>query len=222
MKGESFNDIIDPSKIPIYDFPDVWHNLTYIAGFLKFILAIYIIISITNEINYGTLRQNIINGLSRWDFLVSKMILVLLLGLSSTIFILIMGFLLGFLYSSTLEFRAIITYMEFLPGYLLQISTYLTFALFIGLLINKTGLSIALLFLYTLIIEPIITFRIKTDWIKGLLPVKAMNNVIKFPFKKYALREIQDYIAWQDTLIVIIYALLFISLIYLILKKRDL
>ena len=80
----------------------------------------------------------------------------------------------------------------------------------------------ALLFLYTLIIEPIIIFRIKVDWVKGLFPLKAMNNLIRFPFKKYALREIQDYIALQDTLIVFIYVLLFISLIYLILKKRDL
>lgn len=221
-KGEMINKIIDPSKVPIYNFPDVWHNLTYVAGYLKFILAIYIIISVTNEISYGTLRQNIINGLSRWDFLTSKMVLVLLLGVSSTIFILVMGFFMGFMYSSGTELKNIVTYMVFLPGYLLQISAYLVFALFVGLLIKRTGLTMGLLFLYTLIIEPIITFRIKTDWIKGLLPIKAMSNLIRFPFKKYALREIQDYIAWQDTLIVCIYALLFVSLIYLILKKRDL
>jgi ABC-2 type transport system permease protein len=221
-KGEMINNIIDPSKVPIYDFPDVWHNLTYVAGFLKFILAIYLIISITNEINYGTLRQNIINGLSRWDFLVSKLVLVLLLAIGSTIFILFMGFLFGFLYSHTTELKDIVTYMVFLPGYLLQISTYLVFALLLGLLIKRAGLAMGLLFLYTLIIEPIVVFRIKTGWIKGLFPVRAMNNLIRFPFKKYALREIQDYIAWQDTLIVCIYAFLFISLIYLILKKRDL
>ena len=79
-----------------------------------------------------------------------------------------------------------------------------------------------LLFLYTLIIEPIITFRIKADWIKGLFPLKAINNLIRFPFKKYALREVQDYIAWDDALIVSIYIVIFISLMYLILKKRDL
>jgi ABC-type transport system involved in multi-copper enzyme maturation permease subunit len=221
-KGESFGNIIDPSKIPVYAFPDVWHNTTYVAGFLKFILAIYVIISITNEINYGTLRQNIVNGLSRWDFLISKIILVFLLSLGSTLFIMIIGFVLGFMYSDNIELGDIVTYMQFLPGYLLQITTYLIFALFTGLLIRRTGLSMALLFLYTLIIEPIIIFRIKIAWVKGLFPLKAMNNLIRFPFKKYALREIQDYIAWQDTLIVFIYALLFISLIYLILKKRDL
>ena len=221
-KGENLGDIIDPSRIPIYDFPDVWHNLTYTAGFLKFILAIFIIISITNEINYGTIRLNIMNGLSRWEFLISKMVLVSLLSIVSTLFILVSGFVLGFLYSDNREILDIITYMVFIPGYLLQIFTYLIFALLIGLLIKRTGLSMGLLFLYTLIIEPIITFRIKTEWLKGLFPLKAINNLIRFPFKKYALREVQDYIAWDDALIVFIYMILFISLIYLILKKRDL
>jgi ABC-2 type transport system permease protein len=221
-KGENLGNIVDPSRIPIYDFPDVWHNLTYVAGFLKFILAIFIIISITNEINYGTIRLNVMNGLSRWEFLISKLVLVLLISIASTLFILVAGFVLGFLYSENMGFLDIITYIVFIPGYLLQIFTYLIFALFIGLLIKRTGLSMGLLFLYTLIIEPIITFRIKTEWIKGLFPLKAINNLIRFPFSKYAFREVQDYIAWDDTLIVFLYLIIFISLLYLILRKRDL
>jgi len=221
-KGENLGNFIDPSRIPIYDFPDVWHNLTYVTGFLKFILAIYILISITNEINYGTIRLNIMNGLSRWEFLISKLVLVLILSVASTLFILVAGFILGFIYSENIEIIDIITYMVFIPGYLLQIFTYLIFALFIGLLIKRTGLSMGLLFLYTLIIEPIITFRIKTEWVKGLFPLKAINNLIRVPFAKYAFREVQDYIAWDDALIAIIYLIIFISLLYLILKKRDL
>ena len=219
---ESISNIVDPSIIPIYEFPDVWHNLTYVAGFLKFILAIYVIISITNEVSYGTLRQNIMNGLSRWDFLVSKLFLVFLLSLASAIFVLLTGFILGFLYSGTRDIHDIITYMEFIPAYLLQVSAYLLFALFIGVLIKRTGLAMGLLFLYTLIIEPIIALRIKTEWIKGLLPLKAINNLIRLPFKKYILREIQDYIAWDDLIIVCIYIIILTLAIYLILRKRDL
>ncbi len=221
-KGENLGNIIDPSRIPIYDFPEVRHNLTYVAGFLKFILAIFVLISITNEINYGTIRLNIMNGLSRWEFLISKLVLVFLLSVASTLFILIAGFALGFIYSENTEIIDIVTYMVFIPGYFLQILAYLIFALFIGLLIKRTGLSMGLLFLYTLIIEPIITFRIKTEWIKGLFPLKAINNLIRIPFTKYAFREVQDYIAWDDALIVLVYLVIFISLLYLILKKRDL
>jgi ABC-2 type transport system permease protein len=219
---ESISNIVDPSRIPIYEFPDVWHNLSYVAGFLKFILAIYVIISITNEISYGTLRQNIMNGLSRWDFLVSKLFLIFLLSLASAIFVLLSGFILGFLYSDSRELHDITTYLEFIPAYLLQITAYLLFALFIGVLIKRTGLAMGLLFLYTLIIEPIIVLRIKTGWIKGLLPLKAINNLIRLPFKKYILREIQDYIAWDDLIIVCIYIIILTLAIYQILRKRDL
>ena len=75
LNGESISNLKDPSAIPIYQFPDIWHNITYVAAYLKFILAIYMIISITSEISYNTLRQNIMNGLSRVDFIISKLFL---------------------------------------------------------------------------------------------------------------------------------------------------
>jgi hypothetical protein len=42
------------------------------------------------------------------------------------------------------------------------------------------------------------------------------------PFGKYALREVQDYVAMKDVAIVLVYIILFIYCIYLLLKKRDL
>ena len=40
--------------------------------FQGIVLAIMVVISITNEYTYRTLRQNIIDGLSRWEFLLIK------------------------------------------------------------------------------------------------------------------------------------------------------
>jgi hypothetical protein len=116
----------------------------------------------------------------------------------------------------------VIKYSGFIPAYFLLLTAYLIFSMLIGLLIKKTGLAMGLMFLYTLIIEPVIVFRIKTDWIKGLFPIKAINNLVHMPFGKYALREVQDYVAVKDIAIVIIYATLFTWIIYLLLRKRDL
>ena len=66
-KGADFNGI-DPTILPLYDFPDVWQNMTYIATFFKIILAFIVIISVTNEISYRTMRQNVIDGLSKWEW----------------------------------------------------------------------------------------------------------------------------------------------------------
>src|SRR4030042_4598908 len=94
LGGESIN-LIDPSNIPLYQFPDIWHNIAYVAAYLKFILAIYVIISITGEISYDTLRQNIMNGLSRTDFIISKLFLIGLLSLCSTLFLFLAGLIIG-------------------------------------------------------------------------------------------------------------------------------
>ncbi len=214
--------LIDPSAIPIYQFPDIWQNIAYVAAWLKFILAIYVIISITSEISYNTLRQNIMNGLSRVEFIVSKLMLIMLLSLASTIFLFFSGLIIGLVSTPDLQFHQIIKYSGFIPAYFLLLNAYLIFSLLIGLLIKKTGLAMGLMFLYTIIIEPIIVFRIKTDWIKGLFPLKSINNLVHMPFGKYALREIQDFVAVKDIIIVFVYMMIFLYCIYLLLRKRDL
>jgi len=222
VKGEGLGDIIDPANIPLYQFPDIWHNITYVGAYLKFILAIYVIISITGEIQFGTLRQNIMNGLGRMEFIFSKLLLNGLLALGSTVFILLTCLIIGIISTPDPDFSEMIKYSGFVPAYFLLLFAYLVFALLIGLLIKRTGLAMGVLFLYTLIIEPIVAFRIQSDWIKGLLPLKAINNLIHMPFGKYALREVQDYVALSEVMIVTGYLLLFVWFIFLLLRKRDL
>jgi ABC-type transport system involved in multi-copper enzyme maturation permease subunit len=222
LNGESITNLLDPKAIPIYQFPDIWHNISYVAGYLKFILAIYVIISITSEISYDTLRQNIMNGLSRIDLIISKLFLIILLSLASTVFLFLTGLIIGLFSTPDVQPNDLIKYSGFIPAYFLMLTAYLIFAFMIGLLIKRTGLAMGLMFLYTIIIEPILVFRIQTDWIKGLFPIKSMNNLIHMPFGKYALREVQDYVAFKDVVIVLFYTALFLYLIFLLLKKRDL
>jgi ABC-type transport system involved in multi-copper enzyme maturation permease subunit len=222
IDGDFMKNAIDTATVPIYQFPDIWHNTTFIAAFLKFILAIFVIISITSEITYNTLRQNIMNGLSRADFIVSKLYMIFLLSFGSAAFLFITALTVGLISTPDVQVSDMVKYAGFIPAYFLLISAYLIFAMLIGLLIKRTGLAMGLMFLYTLIIEPIIVFRISEVWIKGLFPIKAINNLIHMPFGKYALREVQDYVAFKEILIVVAYMAVFIWCIYLLLKKRDL
>jgi hypothetical protein len=45
--------------------PFIWHFNTYIAAILKLFLAIVIVSMMANEYSYGTLKQNLIDGLSK-------------------------------------------------------------------------------------------------------------------------------------------------------------
>lgn len=72
VKGANFEGF-DPLRIPVLYFPDIWQNITYVYAFLKIVLAIVVIISVSNEFSYKTVRQNVIDGLNRLDFVVSKL-----------------------------------------------------------------------------------------------------------------------------------------------------
>jgi len=222
INDESFKNMVDPAVIPVYQFPDIWHNLTYVAGFLKFILAIFMIISVTSEINYNTLRQNIMNGISRFDFILAKLIVACMLALGSALFVCIFSLILGFVSTPGIEFHYIIKYSGFIPAYFLQLTTYLVFAMFIALLIKRTGLALGLLFLYSLIIEPLVLLRIEPVWVKDLFPVRAINNLIHQPFGRYLLREVQDFVSVKEIITATLYLFLLSWLSFQIIKRRDL
>lgn len=222
IDGDFMKNAINTASVPLYQFPDIWHNVTWVAGFLKFILAIFVIISITGEISYNTLRQSVMNGLSRADFIASKLSMIVLISFISTLFIFLTSLVLGLISTPEVEMHDLIKYSGFVPAYFLLLTAYMIFAMLIGLLIKRTGLAMGLMFLYTLIIEPVVLLRIHTAWIKGLFPIKAINNLIHMPFGKYALREIQDYVSFKEILIVVAYMAIFIWCTYLLLKKRDL
>ena len=228
-KGADF-DGIDPTIIPIYDFPDIWHNITYIATFFKVLLGFIMVISIANEATYRTMRQNIIDGLSKKEFLQSKLLIIGMLSIGAMILLFSIGFVTGSIYSHVWGWKYIFTQMQFLFAYGFEVFCYLTFALMIALFVRKAGLVIVGLLMYTLIFDPVAAqflehFPYLWDeirFLKDFLPVTSLNNLIHVPFLKYFFQEIQDYISWRELMIVIGWLITNISLSYWILKKRDL
>ena len=52
---DGFGSKLNIDRIPLYHFPDVWHNLIWFSGLFKVVLAIMVVISVTNEFAYRTL-----------------------------------------------------------------------------------------------------------------------------------------------------------------------
>ena len=219
-KGVEFDEW-DPTMIPIYHFPDIWHNLTYYALNFRFILALVVIISVANEFQFRTIRQNIIDGFSRWDFVKSKVATIVLLSLASTLFVFIIGLITGLIYSPYREFDEMLEYIAFIPAYFLELAGFMVFTMFITILIRRSVLTMGVLFLYTVILEPILRWRIDVEFINSLLPANAFSNLIQVPYQRYIFMEIQDYVPWDATLIALGYTALFVYLSHLLLVKRD-
>lgn len=219
---EDFGSNLNINRIPLYHFPDVWLNLIWCAGLLKIILGIMVVISITNEFTYRTIRQNIIDGLSREEFLLSKVFMNVLFSFVSVAMLFFIGLVTGLIYSSDITWNKIITDLEFFPAYFLELFFFLSYALMIGVLIQRSGLTIILLLLSQLI-EFIITANLDNHVpsIVPFFPMRSVWNLIEWPFPRYAFMEIKDYVTFSSVGIVMGWVVIFNYVSYYKLKKSD-
>jgi ABC-type transport system involved in multi-copper enzyme maturation permease subunit len=236
MAGVTINSWIDNinkhSPIPfphvtIYFFPDIWQNITFFAS-IRFILilpAIVIIILITNEFTNKTIRQNIVNGMSRQEFLLSKLQLLVT-------FILILGtVILGIANTDNQGMTMMFKKISFTGGFFIQVFSFLVFAFFLGFILRNTGLSIAIFTLYALIIEPVLYFilkisKLQPNNISQFLPVNSVIRVVEYPYfpvlKKIGGLNVQEHLSLLDCTVPLIYAGVMIGIVYWVLSRKDL
>ncbi len=226
----------------IFNFPYIWHFNTYMAALLKFFLAVVIVSMMANEYTYGTLKQNLIDGLSKKEFIASKFYTVVLFALASTVFIFIMSLILGYSFSSYNEFSIVTTDLEYIAAYFIKLAAFFSFCLFIGVLIKRSAFAIGFVFVWWIaenIIKGILHWKVfsdKTtiDIVMGFFPLESMNNLIKEPFTRFqAYKAIETQMSgaqnmkyygthWYEYVITLCWMAFFIYMSYRILKKRDL
>jgi ABC-2 type transport system permease protein len=219
---DGFGQQININRIPLYHFPDIWQNLAWSSGLLKMGLAIMVVISITNEYTYRTIRQNIIDGMSREEFILSKLYTNLVLSAASMISVFFIALVTGLIYSPELEFPYALTGIGFFPAYFLEVFAFLSFALMIGFFIQRSGLTIIVL-LFSYLIELIIKENID-NYLPGIIPffpLESIMNLVPLPFARYAFQEIRDYVTFGSVAIALVWTFLFNYLAYLKLKKSD-
>ena len=82
------------AEMGIFNFPYIWHFNSYFAAIFKLFLAIVIVSMMANEYSNKTLKQNLIDGLSKKEFILSKFYTVIVLSIVSTLFIFVVSFIL--------------------------------------------------------------------------------------------------------------------------------
>jgi len=217
----------------LFFFPDIWQNLTFFAS-IRYVLifpAIMVIILITNEFTNKTVRQNIVNGMSRNEFLLSKLQIIFLLALMITLIITLVIFTLGVVNSDEQSLSMMFDKFLFVPAFFIQMLTFLCYAFFFGFLFRNTGLSIALFTLYALIIEPVIYFFLRAPFIwenkiYPFLPVNSVIRVVEYPaipaLKKLMNFQLQDDVSLLTCTIPVIYSLVMIGIVFWVFSKKDL
>ena len=228
----------------IFNFPYIWHFNTYVASILKFFLLLVIVSMMSNEYSYKTLKQNLIDGLSKREFILSKFYTVIAFALISTIFVFFVSLVLGLVYSDFNEFAIIFSDLEYLLAFFIKLVGFFSFGLFLGILVKRSAFAIGAMVVW-LIIESMFKGFLywqfqsaeKTgetvDSIMQFLPLEAMANLIKEPFSNLgavrsaanAMGEMftKSYaVEFTTVLIVCFWTFTFIYLSYRLLLKRDL
>ncbi|MCF2874346.1 MULTISPECIES: ABC transporter permease [unclassified Tenacibaculum] len=229
----------------IFNFPYIWHFNTYMAAIFKFFLLLVIVSMMANEYSYKTLKQNLIDGLSKKEFILSKFYTVIVFAAVSTLFVFVVSLILGAIYSDFNELSIIFSDLSYLVAFFVKLVGFFSFGLFLGILIKRSAFAVAAMIVW-LIIESIFkgylfwSFKdLKTstseavESIMQFFPLEAMANLIKEPFTRLgAVKSVanqigenftKDYsVSFLNIFIVLVWTSIFIYASYFLLKKRDL
>jgi len=228
---------IELGELGIYNFPIIWHITTFFASQFKFFFAIVVVSMIGNEYSNKTIKQNLIDGLSKKEFILSKFYTIVFFSLVATVLLTFIALLIGLYYSSYNELNIIVRETEYLVGYFVKLVGFFSFCLYLGMLAKRSAFALAFLFVDFItewIIFGLIAWQTKStdiaEKIQNFFPLKSMYNLIKQPFQRIAMSKFPDKenlaydyaLHWYELVIVLGWTALFIFLSYRLLKKRDL
>ncbi|WP_350287516.1 ABC transporter permease [uncultured Croceitalea sp.] len=228
------------AEVGIFNFPYIWHFNTFVTAFFKLFLAIVIVSMMANEYSNKTIKQNLIDGLSKKEFILSKFLTVISFSLISTVFVFVVSLILGMFYSDYNELSIIFSDLEFIGAFFMKLVAFFSFCLFLGILVKRSAFALGFLFIWQVlegIIRGLIRWKLfdgdTTETVMGFFPLQSMFNLIKEPFTRIqAVQTVADqvgenielnyHVHWYEFLIVICWTVIFIYSSYALLKKRDL
>ena len=227
----------------IFNFPYIWHFNTFIIAILKIFFAVVIVAMIGNEYSYKTIKQNLIDGLSKAEFLKSKVYTIGAFVGISTLLVFIISLILGGIYSDYNEFQIIFSDLEYLLAYAVKLFGFFSFCLFLAILIKRSAFALGFLALWQVfegIAYGLMRWKL-SDFIPTLsaeqviqyFPLQALGNLISEPFTRIsAIQNIADQIgeglnkdytiSLVNLIVVVVWSVLFICGSYRLLQRRDL
>ena len=202
----------------VYKFPDVWNNITYIASWFNLLIGMLLVILVCNEFAFKTFRQHVIDGQSKSDFIVSKILLMSSFSFITTLYLFIVGAVFGFLSGSEVSFLVDIKYLLI---YFVQSLGYMSLGLLIAVIIRTSALSI-ILFISSIFLESIVRLLVP-DKLGQFFPMKIISNLTPVPMaKSIQVMVVEESISLNTSLLTaVVYVIAFWGISYFILVNKD-
>ncbi|WEK69968.1 MAG: ABC transporter permease subunit [Candidatus Chryseobacterium colombiense] len=238
-----FGATINLKQEGIYNFPEIWNFTTWIVGLLKIFLGLIIVFSISQEFSNRMFKQNTIDGLSRKEFIGSKLLTISIFTIISTIIVLAITMLLGYKYSNTTESAKVFEEIFFIGNYFIKLFTFFCFLMFLSILLRKS-VFVFLAFFVFWIIESVLSaveVFMKVKGLQGpqrnevlqndfffshLFPLESMSNLIPNPMVRLNMAKAMGlkyefHYPTESLIACLVWCAIFIFGSYWILRKRD-
>jgi len=222
-----------PDKLSFYKFPAIWDYLGYAGNWMVyFFLGVMVIYTITMEVEYKTMRQSIINGMTRKSYFTSKLLTVVTLSLFATLYYITVALIFGLINTTSADLGLIFDNSFAIPKFFLMSLSYLSFAMVIGFLLKRSGVAVFVYLVYVLFIESairrILKWVLNTDLVQ-YFPMNVTDDLMPLPFYKYAkfLEQMDGpkIVVNQPTEAIVataIYIIIWTGGMYYLFTKRDL
>ena len=172
-----------------YDFENTWQSTSYATGFILLLPSLLLLMLFTNEFTFKTHRQNIIDGLSRQQFISVKIMMALIFAVVATVLVMVSALIFGFGSGTSFSFNGIL----FVGYFFLKALTYNLIAILFSVLVRRTGFAIGIFFIYlgseNIISQllNVLSMKIKQENsvdlgnIGDYLPMNAADGLLEFP-----------------------------------------
>lgn len=238
-----FGGTINLKEQGIYNFPEIWNFTTYIVGLLKIFLGLIIVFSISQEFSNRMFKQNTIDGLSRKEFITSKLLTISVFTIVSTVLVFAITMFLGYQYSNTTESAKVFEEIFFIGNYFVKLFTFFCFLMFLSVLLRKSIFVFLALFVFWVgegILSAVEVFTkvrglqgeqrnqvLQNDFfVTHLLPLESMSSLIPNPMMRLNMAKMMGmkyefHYPTESLIACLFWCAIFIFGSYWILRRRD-
>ncbi|GEN76362.1 ABC transporter permease [Chryseobacterium hagamense] len=238
-----FGGTVNLKEQGIYNFPEIWNFTTWIVALLKIFLGLIIVFSISQEFSNRMFKQNTIDGLSRTEFISSKLLTISVFTVVSTVIVFGITLFLGYQYSDTTESAKVFKEIFFIGNYFIKLFTFFCFLMFLSVLLRKSVFVFLALFVFWIgesILSAVEVFTkvrglqgeqrnqiLQNDFfVTHLLPLESMSSLIPNPMMRLNMAKMMGmkyefHYPVESLVACLFWCAIFIFGSYWILRKRD-
>ena len=227
----------------IYNFPEIWNFTTWIVALLKIFLGLIIVFSISEEFSNRMFKQNTIDGLSRKEFITSKVLTISIFTIVSTIVVFAITMFLGYQYSKVTDSAKVFEEIFFIGNYFVKLFTFFCFLMFLSVLLRKSVFVFLAIFVFWIVEGILSAVEVFTKvsgmqgeqrnqvlqndfFITHLLPLESMSSLIPNPMMRLNMAKMMGmkyefHYPTESMIACLVWCAIFIFGSYWILRKRD-